>query len=474
MTSIAAMATGVTPPGAAPPRLAERARTVLSDRDGASDLGLLATGTALGGAAARLAGRSVLIATRTQRAAAIAMVELDGIVSRMTLAPPGLGADHLRTVLADAAVDLVVTDDRDAVDTSRPVALIAPTIETGAGRVARPHDTQWVMLTSGTSGRAKIVAHTLAALTATIAPISAGGTRPVWGTFYDIRRYGGHQVLLRALLGGSALVLGSAGEGVGDHLRRLGAAGVTAISGTPSHWRGVLMSRERNAIAPSYVRLSGETADQAVIDRLRATYPRAHVGHAYASTEAGVGFVVDDGLAGFPAALLEEPSSTRSLADFAMTVVDGSLRVRSARAATGYLGPDAPPLAGADGFIDTGDLVERRGTRYHFVGRRNGIINVGGLKVNPEEVEAVLNAHPAVSMSLVKARRNALTGAIVVADVVLRDDVALRDPGGGTETVEAAITEACRAALERHKVPAIIRFVPALALTAAGKVSRAS
>ena len=213
MTSSAEMATGVT--GAAPPRLAERARTILSDRDGATDLGLLATGTALGGAAAQIAGRSVLIITRTQRAAAIAMVELDGLVRRMTLTPPGLGADHLRTVVADAAVDVVVTDDRDVIDVSRPVALIGPSVETCSERAARPHDTQWVMLTSGTSGRAKIVAHTLAALTATIAPIPAGGTRPVWGTFYDIRRYGGHQVLLRAVLGGSALVLGSAGEGLG-------------------------------------------------------------------------------------------------------------------------------------------------------------------------------------------------------------------------------------------------------------------
>ncbi len=448
--------------GAHPPRLAERARGILTDRDGASDISLLATGSAMGGDAAALAGRCVLLATRTQRAAAVAMVELDGLVGRMILAPPGLGADHLRTVVEDATVDVVVTDDPTVADVSRPHVRIGPLVG-DAEPVARDHETQWVMLTSGTSGRAKMVAHTLAALTATIAPVPAGGARPVWGTFYDVRRYGGQQVLLRAVLGGCPLVLGSEGEAVGDHLRRLGAAGVTAISGTPSHWRGVLMSRERDAMAPSYVRLSGETADQAVIDRLRATYPRAHIGHAYASTEAGIGFVVDDGLAGFPAALVEEPSPT-----LAMKVVDGSLRVRSARAATGYVGPDAPALADADGFIDTGDLVERRGARYHFVGRRNGIINVGGLKVNPEEVEAVLNAHPAVAVSLVKARRNSLTGAIVVADVVLRD------PAGDTEAVKLAITRACQAVLERHKVPAMIRVVPALALTAAGKVSRAS
>ena len=79
----------------------------------------------------------------------------------------------------------------------------------------------------------------------------------------------------------------------------------------------------------------------------------------------------------------------------------------------------APALADDDGFVDTGDIVERRGERYYFVGRRGGIINVGGLKVHPEEVEAVINRHPQVRMSLVRPKRSPITGAIVVADVVL-------------------------------------------------------
>ena len=55
-------------------------------------------------------------------------------------------------------------------------------------------------------------------------------------------------------------------------------------------------------ISPRYVRLSGEIADQAILDGLRAVFPQAGIGHAYASTEAGVAFDVNDGLAGFPAA----------------------------------------------------------------------------------------------------------------------------------------------------------------------------
>ena len=54
------------------------------------------------------------------------------------------------------------------------------------------------------------------------------------------------------------------------------------------------------AITPRYVRLSGEIADQALLDSLRAAFPDATTGHAYASTEAGVVSDVNDGMAGFP------------------------------------------------------------------------------------------------------------------------------------------------------------------------------
>ena len=168
------------------PRLAQLARTVVTDREGATDLGTLAVdpcgvsgGTALAGAGPNIAGRSVLIATGTQRAAAIAMVELDGLASRMTIAPPDLKPEDMRTVLADAAVEAIVTDDPAAFAGLAPsVVALGAVIATVAGAAdvvpegtRGVHDTQWVMLTSGTSGRAKIVAHTLAALTGAIRPI---------------------------------------------------------------------------------------------------------------------------------------------------------------------------------------------------------------------------------------------------------------------------------------------------------------
>src|SRR6202035_3163401 len=144
-------------------------------------------------------------------------------------------------------------------------------------------------------------------------------------------------------------------------------------------------------------------------------FPAASIGHAYASTEAGVGFAVNDGREGFPADLLGQRDGVE------MKVEDGSLRIRSMRTAHAYVGRNASALTDSDGFVDTGDMVELRGDRYHFVGRRGGIINIGGLKVHPEEIEAVINRHAEVRMSWAKSRRSPNTGAIVVADVILAD-----------------------------------------------------
>jgi acyl-coenzyme A synthetase/AMP-(fatty) acid ligase len=321
-------------------------------------------------------------------------------------------------------------------------------------------------LTSGTTGVPKLVVHSFDSLAGAL-PRQPASVKPmVWSTFYDIRRYGGLQIYLRAVLSGSPLVLSDAGEPTRDFLARAGAAGVTHISGTPSHWRRALMSGDTALIAPEYVRLSGEVADQTVLDALRAAYPSARIAHAFASTEAGVAFDVNDGLAGFPADLVGKAGGA-----IEMKVEDGTLRIRSGRTAARYLGAAASQLAAGDGYVDTGDLVELADGRYYFRGRKGGIINVGGLKVYPEEVESVLNADPRVRMSLVKARRNPLTGSLVVAEVVLADSENSSD-AETAEKVKSDLLNACRRVLAAHKVPALLRFVPALEMTAAGKLVR--
>jgi acyl-coenzyme A synthetase/AMP-(fatty) acid ligase len=116
-------------------------------------------------------------------------------------------------------------------------------------------------------------------------------------------------------------------------------------------------------------------------------------------------------------------------------------------------------------------MVELRGDRYYFVGRRDGIINVGGLKVHPEEVEAVINRHPSVQMSLVRARKSPITGALVVADVVVKSGSPSSADADGRQ-IKSDILDNCRRALAPYKVPTMLRFVPSLEVAPSGKLAR--
>ena len=421
----------------------------------------LRAGTICSGMGRKCEGRSVLIAVSSQFTAAAALVELDGVARRMILYPPDLSLDHLDFVLACGDVDTVVSDRVSTLPEG--VTYIQPgewTKAAGSKTTIDPYETEWVLLTSGTTGRPKLVAHTLASLTGAIGDSRSEPGTMVWSTFYDIRRYGGLQIFLRAAVTGSSLVLSSAQESTADFLARAGARGVTHISGTPSHWRRALMSAATHLIAPEYVRLSGEIADQAILNQLRLAYPQAKMGHAFATTEAGVAFVVNDELAGFPASVVTKTSGVE------MKVEDGTLRIRSARTARCYLGGQLV-LRDANGFVNTGDVVELREDRYHFVGRADGMINVGGMKVFPEEVEAVINGHPRVEMSLVRTRKNPITGALVVADVVLKSDAE-----AASNEVRLDILRHCRETLSAYKVPATINFVSSLAVAETGKLIR--
>ena len=329
----------------------------------------------------------------------------------------------------------------------------------------RERTTEWVLMTSGTTAAPKMACHTLATLTAPIR--RAAGSR---ATSSGVRSTTSAATAAQFCCARSLAAVRSfcrvPASRPADFLGGSPRHGATHVSGTPSHWRRALMSPPRGAIAPHYIRLSGEIADQAIA-RMRCvrSIPTPRLAHAFASTEAGVGFEVERrprGISGGPAA--------RAGADVEIKVEDGSLRIRSARTALGYFRADGAAVADADGFVDTGDIVERRGDRYYFLGRRTGAINVGGLKVHPEEVEATINRHPRVRMSMVRARSSPITGALVAADSCCASPQTAADDGRGSAIREILATLPASAAAAQGSGD--IRFVPSLDLAATGKLAR--
>ena len=299
---------------------AGRGRRV-STRDLSLNLDDLARATSLDADPASLERRSVALVVSDMAKAAAALIELDGLAGQILLCPPGVDAATLAALARVAEIDALVHDgDAPAPDVGVATRVVCrlPMTPLAAPR-RRSFATEWILPTSGTSGTPKLVAHTLATLTAPFQPDA--GQR--WATFYDIRRYGGLQIFLRALAGVESLTLSDPNESVEAFLLRLATAGATLCSGTPSHWRKALMCPAIRRLSPQSVRLSGEIADDAMLAALKALFPAARVEHAYASTEAGVVFTVGDGRAGFPATLIGERS------DMTIRIEDETLRVRS-------------------------------------------------------------------------------------------------------------------------------------------------
>lgn len=129
-------------------------------------------------------------------------------------------------------------------------------------------------------------------------------------------------------------------------------------------------------------------------------------------------------------------------------IVEGRLWIRAESAMLGYL--NAPSPFSPDGFLDTGDLVEQDGEWLRILGRKSDIINVGGAKVYPAEVESVLLTIENVADAVVEGEANAITGQIVVATLRLAAPEALG-------ALKARVRAACAAKLEGYKVPTRIK-----------------
>ena len=135
---------------------------------------------------------------------------------------------------------------------------------------------------------------------------------------------------------------------------------------------------------------------------------------------------------------------------FETRVVDGVFQIKAKSAMLGYL--NAPSPFTEDGWFNSGDIVEEDGEYVRFLGRKSEIINVGGEKVFPAEVESVIQTLDNVADASVFGEKNPITGNIVCADVVLSR------PEERKEFV-ARLKAHCRARLQNYKVPVKVTIV---------------
>tara|TARA_X000000950_G_scaffold265163_1_gene339152 strand:+ start:360 stop:1736 length:1377 start_codon:yes stop_codon:yes gene_type:complete len=318
--------------------------------------------------------------------------------------------------------------------------------------------TTWLIPTSGTTSLPKLVSHTLASLgVASLRRKRLDEKNEVWGQFYDITRYAGYQTLLNSLLNGYTLVTMSSEDPIHEKVERCADQSVTHISATPSQWRKIMMTGvSAKRIPLEQIVLGGEAADQKILDALSSFYPMAKITHTYASTEAGLGISVSDQLAGFPIRFLVSSEGFSEI-----SIRDERLFIRTPSSANNYV--DGKFMKDSQGWIDTGDLVKIEGDRFFIIGRQSGVINIGGDKVNPENVRQKLLEHSGVSQAVVFGKKTPITGMILAANIQLKSNVE-------EELAKLSVRTFIKENLQSKDQPRLVRFVDDIELTIAGKM----
>jgi acyl-CoA synthetase (AMP-forming)/AMP-acid ligase II len=387
-----------------------------------------------------------------------ALVFLDGLAQAILLLPPEDDVQTREARLAKAEIDIIVEGDGLGFSKLLAHSANATGLNDNARLTAiqRPATSQttWLLPTSGTTGTPKLIAHTFASLTRSMTARRIGDDY-AWGSLYSLRRFAGLQVFLQSWMCATPLILNEEGADLHDVLTRFIDLRSNALSATPSMWRKLAMHPLFERLALKQITLGGEIVDQSILDMLNKRFPAARITHIYASTEAGVGFGVRDGLAGFPADYLAHPPLGVAMR------IDERNHLRFCTRA------DQSSVTDADSeWIDSGDVVEIQASRVRFLGRANGSINVGGNKVMPEEIESIIKELPDVAFVQVRARKSAMLGSLVEAAITPMPDTVF------DAAFKKKVTAHCRARLDGFKVPAFIVAADAIQLTASGKLSR--
>ena len=145
----------------------------------------------------------------------------------------------------------------------------------------------------------------------------------------------------------------------------------------------------------------------------------------------------------------------------------GRVKIRGAGVITAYDSGGRPGVIDADGWLDTSDLGYLDADGYLFlVGRSDDVINRGGEKIYPRDIEEILLAQPGVRSAAIIGIPDTVLGEQPAAYIVPVDDVT------DTRALEAALRAACAERLPRHKQPSEYRFMDQLPLGPTGKISR--
>jgi len=274
--------------------------------------------------------------------------------------------------------------------------------------------------------------------------ISERNTNSIWGFAYNPTHMAGIQVFFQALLNGNAIVrlFGLTPNEIHGEIKE---NDVTHISATPTFYR-LLLPCENTFQSIARITSGGEKFNEKTIRQLTEIFPNAKITNVYASTEAGTLFASDNDI-----------FSIKPEFEHLIRVENDELLIHNSLMGSSDINIKK--------WYNTGDLIEiitEKPLKFRFISRKSDMINVGGYKVNPLEVEEIIFSLSGIKNVRVYSKSNSVLGNIICCEVVCDNN----------QINESSIRTFLQSKIQEFKIPRIIRFVEELSTTRTGKIKR--
>ncbi|GAB4128793.1 MAG: fatty acid--CoA ligase family protein [Roseiflexaceae bacterium] len=340
---------------------------------------------------------------------------------------------HREEFLEIAEVQVVVTlDAGDSWDITRRDVTVSN--ELTSGLIDRGHP-GLVLFSSGSTGKSKAALHDFVPL---LEKFKLPRNRQVTLTFLLLDHIGGINTLFYTLANaGTVVSVQSRDPEV--VCRAIARHKVELLPTSPTFLNLLLISesyRHHDLSSLQLITYGTEVMPQSTLERIHEVFPNTRLLQTYGLSELGI--------------LRSKSRDNNSLwvkvggEGFETKIVDGVLHVRAQSAMLGYL--NAPSPFDAEGWMNTQDMVEVDGEYIRILGRKSEIINVGGQKVYPAEVESVLLQMENVRDAAVFGEKNPITGQIVACRINLFEP---EDPSELKKRLRAF----CKERLASFKIP---------------------
>ena len=306
-----------------------------------------------------------------------------------------------------------------------------------------------VLFSSGTSGEPKGMLHNLDALLDRYKNLSARKDRSLLLLLID--HIGGLDSAFRCLFSGSTLVVPEARspEAAG---RAIASHQVNILPASPTFLNLMLLSgtaQKHDLSTVEIIAYGAEAMPQKVLNRLAKVFPNAQLQQKFGTSETGairIKSIDNDSLF-----FRIEDSDTQ------WKIVEEELWLKTPSRVLGYLNAANKGLE-ADGWYRTGDLVETDDhDNLRIVGRASAVINVGGQKVHPSEVEAILNEIEGIEAVSIYGMAAPITGSTIACEIVVSGEE-------GSRTWKRTIRNHCRGKLAPWKIPSSVKIVDSISV----------